>query len=116
MLKKTFYSISILTLSKETTCNLHFFAKPYGRTSSVFCNQNKCAKTSLFSKKEKMLQDTICFAKRSSFTRCIGAQFSSKKNLKWLTFLPFETPTSLFLPKIGTILLYSSSFSMINAL
>lgn len=60
------------------------------------------AKICLFSKKERKLQDKIWF--------------SSEKNLKWLTFLPFETPTLLFLPKIGAVLLYSFSFSMINSL
>jgi hypothetical protein len=81
-----------------------------------------------------MLQDTICFtsstskneifapatssrgARRSSFTKWKEPQFSREKLFKWFTFLPFETPTTLFLPKIGTVLLYSSSFSMINVL
>ncbi len=79
-----------------------------------------------------MLQDTICFtsstskneifararsgrgARRSSFTKCKESQFSRKKTFKWFTFLPFETPITLFLPKMGTVLVYSSSFSMIN--
>ena len=113
MFKTTFSSRSIFTLPKGTTSNLHFFVNPYRGTSIIFCDQNKCAKISFFSKK-KMLQDTIYSARRSSFAKCKQTQFSSKKISKWFTFLPFETPTTLFLPKIGTVLLYSCSFSTIN--
>lgn len=54
-----------------------------------------------FSKSKEMLQNKTWF--------------SHKENLKWFSFLPFETPSPLFLPKIGTVLLYSSSFSMVSS-
>ena len=56
MFKTTFSSRSIFTLPKGTTSNLHFFVNPYRGTSIIFCDQNKCAKISFFSKK-KMLQN-----------------------------------------------------------
>lgn len=40
--------------------------------------------------------------------------YFNKKTLKLFTFLPFETPNVLFLPKMGTVLFYFSSFSIIN--
>lgn len=55
---------------------------------------------SSFYKDEKRLENKIFFLDQKTF--------------KLFTFLPFETPNILFLPKMGSVLFYSSSFSMIN--
>lgn len=82
-------------------------------------NKNK----SFFSKDKKMIYNTLILTKLKSSSLSISTYqnkclevplFSNKKYIKLFTFLPFETPSLLFLPKMGIILLYSSSFSIIN--
>ena len=85
--KEIVWGTPILNLSKRITF-------------LIFSYPNKYVEISFSSKNEKMLKDKIWF--------------SGKKGLKWFSFLPFETPSLLFLPKMGTILFYSSSFSVIN--
>lgn len=80
---------------------LNLLPKSLGGTLSVFDEQKKSAKSSFLYKNKKVLHAKMHFR-------------TSKKCLKKVTFLPFETPTLLFLPKIGAVLLYSSSFSIIN--
>ena len=89
-----------LVKTKKMICNIHIFTLAKSSTFPSFSNQNKHTKRALFSKNDKILENTIWF--------------SNKKYLKLFTFLPFETPSLLFLPKMGTVLFYSSSFSMIN--
>lgn len=86
--KKMNYNTSILTLLKSNTL-------------SIFPYQSKYLKIPLFSKNHQILEDKI--------------RFSDDKNIRWFTFLPFETPSLLFLPKMGIILFHSSSFSIINS-
>lgn len=95
-------NIPILTELKSSTLSLFIFQNKYLEILS-FCE----AKTKIryanppFSKRDQVLEDKI--------------GFSDEKNRKWFTFLPFETPNLLFLPKMGIVLLYSSSFSIINS-
>ena len=92
--KKSFFS-----KNKRVICDTHFLTLSKAGTFTSFSSQNKYAEISLFYKNNKRLKNTI---------------FSAKKGLELFTFLPFETPSLLFLPKMGTVLFYSSSFSMIN--
>ncbi len=87
--KKPYKNKSFFNKSKRIICNTRILILGKPSTFRSFSNQKKHTEVSLFSKKDK-------------------------KNLKWFTFLPFETPSLLFLPKMGTVLFYSSSFSMIN--
>ena len=86
--------------SKEIVCGTPILTLSKRTSFIIFSYPNKYTGISLFSKNDKILKDKTWF--------------SDKKSLKWFTFLPFETPSLLFLPKMGTILFYSSSFSMIN--
>ncbi len=114
----------MLILPKGTTSNLHFFITKLKHHAKIylFSNKKKCYKI-LFASlqaraKMKFLHLLPLVGAREGPLLQDGKepQFSREKLFKWFTFLPFETPTTLFLPKIGTVLLYSSSFSMINVL
>ena len=98
--KKLNKNKSFFSKNQKIICNIHIFTLAKSSTFLSFSNQNKHAKKALFSKNDKILESTVWF--------------SNKKYLKLLTFLPFETPSFLFLPKMGTVLFYSSSFSIIN--
>lgn len=93
--KKKFFS-----KNERIVFNTHRLTLAKLSTFTNFSSQNEHAEISLFSKNDKRLKNTIWF--------------SDKKHLKLFTFLPFETPSLLFLPKMGTVLFYSSSFSMMN--
>ena len=92
---------SFLSKNNKINCNIPILTKLKSSTLSLFISQNKYLEIPFFSKNDQVLENKI--------------GFSDKKNIKWFTFLPFETPNLLFLPKIGIVLLYSSSFSIINS-
>ena len=97
--KKLIKNKSFFTKNKNVICNTHILTLVKLSTFTSFSSQNEYAEISFFSKNDKKLKNTI---------------FSNKENLELFTFLPFEAPSLLFLPKMGTVLFYSSSFSIIN--
>lgn len=92
---------SFFSKNKKINCSTLILTKSKSSTFTVFVNQAKHLKIRLLSKNHQILEDKF--------------EFSDEKNVKWSTFLPFETPSLLFLPKMGIVLLYSSSFSIINS-
>lgn len=99
--KKLNENKSFFSKNKKIGYNTPILTKLKSSTFSVFYYQAKYLKIPLLSKNHQILEDKFWF--------------SDEKNLKWSTFLPFETPSLLFLPKIGIIFLHSSSFSIINS-
>lgn len=99
--KKLNENKSFFSQNKKIICNTPVLTKLKSSSFTVFFSQSKFFKIPPFSKTHQILEDKIWF--------------SDKKNRKWFTFLPFETPSLLFMPKMGTVLLYSSSFSIINS-
>ncbi len=83
------------------------FSKNTTTRETCFLRSFTLPRQVIFSKSEEMLQDLDLQYKSKTW-------FFHKRTLKWFSFLPFETPSPLFLPKTGTVLLYSSSFSMVR--
>ena len=99
--KKLNENNSFFSKNKKINCNTQILTKLKSSTFSVFVHQAKYLKIPFLSENYQTLKEK--------------SWFSDDKNRKWSTFLPFETPSLLFLPKMGIVLLYSSSFSIINS-
>ena len=93
--------------SKVISCSTSLVLRRATTRETCFLRSFTLPRQVIFSKSEEMLQDLDLQYKSKTW-------FFHKRTLKWFSFLPFETPSPLFLPKTGTVLLYSSSFSMVR--